>query len=187
MLRINESTLMMMNDTIPDLMSQEGTQVFPVEMFGDSDAALKIRPGDAIINADLNPRQEQVALPEQSVSRKQTVLERKGLESIFGGPDLSNYTGERTTFSDVMTNPAYDASLDNTQAIVPETPFAPTESYVPPARKKGPAFSAFGMPTPADYQTTFPISSQEIDDDNLATEQNSTKKELNKLTVVSPQ
>jgi hypothetical protein len=59
MLRINESTLMMMNDTIPDLMSQEGTQVFPVEMFGDSDAALKIRPGDAIINADLNPRQEQ--------------------------------------------------------------------------------------------------------------------------------
>jgi hypothetical protein len=124
MLRINESTLMMMNDTIPDLMSQEGTQVFPVEMFGDSDAALKIRPGDAIINADLNPRQEQVALPEQSVSRKQTVLERKGLESMFGGPDLSNYTGERTTFSDVMTNPAYDASLDNTQAIVPETPFA---------------------------------------------------------------
>jgi hypothetical protein len=59
MLRINESTLMMMNDTIPDLMSQEGTQVFPVEMFGDSDAANKIRPGDAIINADLNPRQEQ--------------------------------------------------------------------------------------------------------------------------------
>jgi hypothetical protein len=59
MFRINESTLMMMNDTIPDLMSQEGTQVFPVEMFGDSDAALKIRPGDAIINADLNPRQEQ--------------------------------------------------------------------------------------------------------------------------------
>jgi hypothetical protein len=59
MLRINESTLMMMNNTIPDLMSQEGTQVFPVEMFGDSDAALKIRPGDAIINADLNPRQEQ--------------------------------------------------------------------------------------------------------------------------------
>jgi hypothetical protein len=55
MLRINESTLMMMNDTIPDLMSQEGTQVFPVEMFGGSDAALKIRPGDAIINADLNP------------------------------------------------------------------------------------------------------------------------------------
>jgi hypothetical protein len=190
MLRINESTLMMMNDTIPDLMSQEGTQVFPVEMFGDSDAALKIRPGDAIINADLNPRQEQVALPEQSVSRKQTVLERKGLESMFGGPDLSNYTGERTTFSDVMTNPAYDASLDNTQAIVPETPFAlnsymesmfpdgesnpmypggqpiadaklrdvqgpptaPTESYVPPERKEGPAFSAFGMPTPADYQ-----------------------------------
>ena len=76
MLRINESTLMMMNDTIPDLMSQEGTQVFPVEMFGDSDAALKIRPGDAIINADLNPRQEQVALPEQSVTRKDTVLER---------------------------------------------------------------------------------------------------------------
>jgi hypothetical protein len=190
MLRINESTLMMMNDTIPDLMSQEGTQVFPVEMFGDSDAALKIRPGDAIINADLNPRQEQVALPEQSVSRKDTVLERKGLESMFGGPDLSDYTGERTTFSDVMTNPAYDASLDNTQAIVPETPFAlnsymesmfpdgesnpmypggqpiadaklrdvqgpptaPTESYVPPERKKGPAFSAFGMPTPADYQ-----------------------------------
>jgi hypothetical protein len=59
MFRINESTLMMMNDTIPDLMSQEGTQVFPVEMFGDSDAALKIRPGDAIINADLNPQQEQ--------------------------------------------------------------------------------------------------------------------------------
>jgi hypothetical protein len=59
MFRINESTLMMMNDTIPDLMSQEGTQVFPVEMFGDSDAANKIRPGDAIINADLNPRQEQ--------------------------------------------------------------------------------------------------------------------------------
>jgi hypothetical protein len=55
MLRINESTLMMMNDKIPDLMSQEGTRVFPVEMFGDSDAALKIRPGDAIINADLNP------------------------------------------------------------------------------------------------------------------------------------
>jgi hypothetical protein len=181
MLRINESTLMMMNDTIPDLMSQEGTQVFPVEMFGDSNAALKIRPGDAIINADLNPRQEQVALPEQSVSRKQTVLERKGLESMFGGPDLSNYTGERTTFSDVMTNPAYDASLDNTQAIVPETPFAPTESYVPPERKKGPAFSAFGMPTPADYQTTFPISSQEIDDDNLATEQNSTKKRVEQI------
>jgi hypothetical protein len=219
MLRINESTLMMMNDTIPDLMSQEGTQVFPVEMFGDSDAALKIRPGDAIINADLNPRQEQVALPEQSVSRKQTVLERKGLESMFGGPDLSNYTGERTTFSDVMTNPAYDASLDNTQAIVPETPFAlnsymesmfpdgesnpmypggqpiadaklrdvqgpptaPTESYVPPERKKGPAFSAFGMPPPADYQTTFPISSQEIDDDNLATEQNSTKKRVEQI------
>jgi hypothetical protein len=181
MLRINESTLMMMNDTIPDLMSQEGTQVFPVEMFGDSDAALKIRPGDAIINADLNPRQEQVALPEQSVSRKQTVLERKGLESMFGGPDLSDYTGERTTFSDVMTNPAYDASLDNTQAIVPETPFAPTESYVPPARQKGPAFSAFGMPTPADYQTTFPISSQEIDDDNLVTEQNSTKKRVEQI------
>jgi hypothetical protein len=120
MLRINESTLMMMNDTIPDLMSQEGTQVFPVEMFGDSDAALKIRPGDAIINADLNPRQEQVALPEQSVTRKDTVLERKGLESMFGGPDLSDYTGERTTFSDVMTNPAYDASLANTQAIVPD-------------------------------------------------------------------
>jgi hypothetical protein len=181
MLRINESTLMMMNDTIPDLMSQEGTQVFPVEMFGDSDAALKIRPGDAIINADLNPRQEQVALPEQSVSRKQTVLERKGLESMFGGPDLSNYTGERTTFSDVMTNPAYDASLDNTQAIVPETPFAPTESYVPPERKKGPAFSAFGMPTPAGYQTTFPISSQEIDDDNLAMEQNSTKERVEQI------
>jgi hypothetical protein len=181
MLRINESTLMMMNDTIPDLMSQEGTQVFPVEMFGDSDAALKIRPGDAIINADLNPRQEQVALPEQSVTRKDTVLERKGLESIFGGPDLSNYTGERTTFSDVMTNPAYDASLDNTQAIVPETPFAPTESYVPPERKKGPAFSAFGMPTPAGYQTTFPISSQEIDDDNLAMEQNSTKERVEQI------
>jgi hypothetical protein len=181
MFRINESTLMMMNDTIPDLMSQEGTQVFPVEMFGDSDAALKIRPGDAIINADLNPRQEQVALPEQSVSRKQTVLERKGLESMFGGPDLSNYTGERTTFSDVMTNPAYDASLDNTQAIVPETPFAPTESYVPPAREKGPAFSAFGMPAPEDYQTTFPISSQDIYTDNLAKEQNSTKKRVEQI------
>jgi hypothetical protein len=181
MFRINESTLMMMNDTIPDLMSQEGTQVFPVEMFGDSDAALKIRPGDAIINADLNPRQEQVALPEQTVTRKQTVLERKGLESMFGGPDLSNYTGERTTFSDVMTNPAYDASLDNTQAIVPETPFAPTESYVPPERQKGPAFSAFGMPTPADYQTTFPISSQDIYTDNLAKEQNSTKKRVEQI------
>jgi hypothetical protein len=181
MFRINESTLMMMNDTIPDLMSQEGTQVFPVEMFGDSDAALKIRPGDAIINADLNPRQEQVALPEQTVTRKQTVLERKGLESMFGGPDLSNYTGERTTFSDVMTNPAYDASLDNTQAIVPETPFAPTESYVPPAREKGPAFSAFGMPAPEDYQTTFPISSQDIYTDNLAKEQNSTKKRVEQI------
>jgi hypothetical protein len=181
MFRINESTLMMMNDTIPDLMSQEGTQVFPVEMFGDSDAALKIRPGDAIINADLNPRQEQVALPEQTVTRKQTVLERKGLESMFGGPDLSNYTGERTTFSDVMTNPAYDASLDNTQAIVPETPFAPTESYVPPERQKGPAFSAFGMPTPVDYQTTFPISSQDIYTDNLAKEQNSTKKRVEQI------
>jgi hypothetical protein len=180
MLRINESTLMMMNDTIPDLMSQEGTQVFPVEMFGDSDAALKIRPGDAIINADLNPRQEQVALPEQSVTRKDTVLERKGLESIFGGPDLSNYTGERTTFSDVMTNPAYDASLDNTQAIVPETPFAPTESYVPPARQEGPAFSAFGMPTTGPG-TTFPISSQDIYTDNLATEQNSTKKRVEQI------
>jgi hypothetical protein len=158
MLRINESTLMMMNDTIPDLMSQEGTQVFPVEMFGDSDAALKIRPGDAIINADLNPRQEQVALPEQSVTRKDTVLERKGLESMFGGPDLSNYTGERTTFSDVMTNPAYDASLDNTQAIVPETPFAlnsDAEILCSSSRRviqEGPAFSAFGMPTPADSQ-----------------------------------
>jgi hypothetical protein len=181
MFRINESTLMMMNDTIPDLMSQEGTQVFPVEMFGDSDAALKIRPGDAIINADLNPRQEQVALPEQTVTRKQTVLERKGLESMFGGPDLSNYTGERTTFSDVMTNPAYDASLDNTQAIVPETPFAPTESYVPPERQKGPAFSAFGMPTPADYQTTFPISSQDIYTDNLVTKQNNTKKRVEQI------
>jgi hypothetical protein len=180
MFRINESTLMMMNDTIPDLMSQEGTQVFPVEMFGDSDAALKIRPGDAIINADLNPRQEQVALPEQTVTRKQTVLERKGLESMFGGPDLSNYTGERTTFSDVMTNPAYDASLDNTQAIVPETPFAPTESYVPPERQKGPAFSAFGMPTPVDYQTIYtPIT--------LPRNKTARKKELNKLTVVSPQ
>jgi hypothetical protein len=181
MFRINESTLMMMNDTIPDLMSQEGTQVFPVEMFGDSDAALKIRPGDAIINADLNPRQEQVALPEQTVTRKQTVLERKGLESMFGGPDLSNYTGERTTFSDVMTNPAYDASLDNTQAIVPETPFAPTESYVPPERQKGPAFSAFGMPTPVDYQTTFPISSQDIYTDNLVTKQNNTKKRVEQI------
>ena len=161
----------------------------------------------------------QDALPKQPVSRKQTVLERKGLESMFGGPDLSNYTGERTTFSDVMTNPAYDASLDNTQAIVPETPFAlnsymesmfpdgesnpmypggqpiadaklrdvqgpptaPTESYVPPERKKGPAFSAFGMPTPADYQTTFPISSQDIYTDNLAKEQNSTKKRVEQI------
>jgi hypothetical protein len=50
----------------------------------------------------------QDALPEQPVSRKQTVLERKGLESMFGGPDLSNYTGERTTFSDTMTNPSRD-------------------------------------------------------------------------------
>jgi hypothetical protein len=182
MLRINESTLMMMNDTIPDLMSQEGTQVFPVEMFGDSDAALKIRPGDAIINADLNPRQEQVALPEQSVTRKDTVLERKGLESMFGGPDLSNYTGERTTFSDVMTNPAYDASLDNTQAIVPETPFAPTESYVPPARQKGPAFSAFGMPTTADYQERpFLYLAKRYTTDNLVTEQNSTKKRVEQI------
>jgi hypothetical protein len=37
------------------------------------------------------------------------------------------------------------------------------------------------MPTPADYQTTFPISSQEIDDDNLATEQNSTKKRVEQI------
>jgi hypothetical protein len=195
MLRINESTLMMMNDTIPDLMSQEGTQVFPVEMFGDSDAALKIRPGDAIINADLNPRQEQVALPEQSVTRKDTVLERKGLESMFGGPDLSNYTGERTTFSDVMTNPAYDASLDNTQAIVPETPFAPTESYVqgPPsslmflqAEKKVLLFLPLGCP-PRAQERPFLYLAKIYTPITLPRNKTARKKELNKLTVVSPQ
>ena len=58
MLRVNESTLMMMNDLIPELMSQEGTEVFSADMFA-GDAVSKIRPGDAIINADLNPRQQQ--------------------------------------------------------------------------------------------------------------------------------
>jgi hypothetical protein len=64
----------------------------------------------------------QDALPEQPVSRKQTVLERKGLESMFGGPDLSNYTGERTTFSDAMTNPADPTfeTLDDNKAAIDE-------------------------------------------------------------------
>tara|TARA_R110002126_G_scaffold68710_2_gene174044 strand:- start:1239 stop:2843 length:1605 start_codon:yes stop_codon:yes gene_type:complete len=59
---------------------------------------------------------------EPPVSRKQTVLERRGLESMFGGPDLSNYTGERTTFSDAMTNPADPTfeTLDDNKAAIDE-------------------------------------------------------------------
>ena len=57
--RINESTLIMMNEMIPTLMSQEKTRVFPTDMFGE-EAASKIRPGDAIIAADLSSQEEQV-------------------------------------------------------------------------------------------------------------------------------
>ena len=66
--------------------------------------------------------QMQAVSPEKPVSRKQTVLERKGLESMFGGPDLSNYTGERTTFSDAMTNPADPTfeTLDDNKAAIDE-------------------------------------------------------------------
>ena len=78
--------------------------------------------GDPTVLPDVQGPPTAPRAPEPPVSRKQTVLERRGLESMFGGPDLSNYTGERTTFSDATTNPADPTfeTLDDNKAAIDE-------------------------------------------------------------------
>lgn len=95
-LSVSESTLMMLNDTIPDLMSQQNTLVEPADLVG---GYVKARPGDAVVGTRLR------RMAEESAGAAPT------LEAALETPTIRDYVREQLA-STYSKSPA-EAILEN--------------------------------------------------------------------------